>query len=629
MRVKNKLVAVSLLQLTVVIAAILVAYYFDAKDKIRAQYIQTARAVVMTAESARESMAEHWKDGLITTEVLQGWAEQGKVDRIVSIVPVITAFRTAMAKADESGYEFRVPKFQPRDPANEPDAFEARVLGKIKAENLEEYFEIDETTNAIRYFRPIKLTPERMLCHGDPDTSLELWGNDQGLDPTGTLMEGWNVGETHGAFEVVQSLDEADRQLTTTIWKGIGLVLGLATVGVVFFITFINRSISRPLHGVTAAISRIVRGDATVSLQARSDDEFGELTQAFSQVVEYLREMAAAADRLAQGDLTTEIKPRSDADLLAHSVQSMSTILRDVFDALNQRAQSLGAAAQHLSTISEQAAGGVSQVSSNADTVAAAAEQMSVNMRDVSQSAERSSQNITTVATATEEMTATIAEISSSAESARRVTGTAVDTVGHTVQRVDELGSAAQAIGKVIDVIVEIAEQTKLLALNATIEAASAGDAGKGFAVVASEVKELAKQTSEATEEIRSSIAAIQGSTQTTVSEIGQIKGVINEVNENVISIAAAVEEQAVTTRDIAESSNQAAVGVQNVTENVGQAATVATSIAAEIASVNRSSTEVRQAIDQINQEAHQLSSLGEELKQMVDRFRSDEDANP
>lgn len=628
MRVKKKLVGVSLLQLAAVIVVILVAYYFDAKAKIQDQYLHTARAVVMTAESARESMAEHWRNGLVTTEILQGWADAGEVDQIVSIVPVITAFRTAMAKAGESGYEFRVPKFQPRDPANEPDAFEARVLRKIKAESLGEYFEIDEATNSIRYFRPIRLTQECMLCHGDPATSVELWGNDQGLDPTGERMEGWKVGEIHGAFEVVQSLEQADRELTSTIWKGIALVLGLGLVGVVLFVAFINRSISRPLDSVMAAISNIVRGDVTTSLPARSDDEFGQLTRAFTQVIEYMQEMAAAADRLAQGDLLAEVNPRSDADLLAHSVQSMSRILREVFDSLNQRAQSLGAAAQHLSTISEQAAGGVSQVSSNADTVAAAAEQMSVNMKDVSQSAERSSENITTVATATEEMTATIAEISGSAESARRVTATAVETVGHTARRVDELGSAAQAIGKVIDVIVEIAEQTKLLALNATIEAASAGDAGKGFAVVASEVKELAKQTSEATEEIRSSIAAIQGSTQTTMSEIGQIKGVINEVNENIISIAAAVEEQAVTTRDIAQSSNQAAAGVQSVTENVGQAATAATSIAAEIASVNRSSTEVRQAIDQVNQEAHQLSSLGEELKQMVDRFRSDEDAS-
>ena len=591
-------------------------------DQIQGQYIQIARAVVTTTESARESMAEHWRDGLITTEILQKWASEGEVDRIVSLVPVITAFRTAMANAGDGGYQFRVPKFQPRDPSNEPDQFEARVLRKIKAEHLDEYYEIDEATNSIRYFRPIRLTQECMICHGDPATSDELWGNDQGLDPTGMVMEGWKVGEIHGAFEVIQYLDAADRELTETVWKGIALVLGVGAVGIVLFVGFINRSISRPLAGVMAAISRIVKGDVTASVQAVSDDEFGQLTDAFGEVIEYMQEMAAAADQLAQGDLTAEVEPRSDADVLANSVRHMSSILREVFGALNERAQRLGTAAQHLSAISEQVAGSVGTVSSNAQTVSTAAEQMSVNMKDVSQSAERSSENITTVATATEEMTATIAEISNSAEKARQVTGTAVDTVEHTARRIDELGTAAQAIGKVIEVIVEIAEQTKLLSLNATIEAASAGDAGKGFAVVASEVKDLAKQTSEATEEIRSSVAAIQNSSQTTVSEIGQIMDVINEVNENVVSIAAAVEEQAVTTKDIAQSSMQAAVGVQSVTENVGQAATAATSIAAEIGSVNASSNQVRAAIDQVNEEAQQLSHLGGELKQMVGRFR-------
>jgi methyl-accepting chemotaxis protein len=194
---------------------------------------------------------------------------------------------------------------------------------------------------------------------------------------------------------------------------------------------------------------------------------------------------------------------------------------------------------------------------------------------------------------------------------------------------VDELGSAAQQISKVIEVIVEIAEQTKLLALNATIEAASAGDAGKGFAVVAGEVKELAKQTGQATEEIRGRIEAMQVSTQRTVAEMGQIRGVISEVNEIVVGIATAVEEQAVTTRSIAQNVGQAALGVQSVTENVSQAASTATSVASEIAQVNRASNEVRAASERVEAQAQALTRMGSELKQMVGAYRLGRDGNP
>ncbi|MBT6148719.1 MAG: HAMP domain-containing protein [Gemmatimonadetes bacterium] len=352
------------------------------------------------------------------------------------------------------------------------------------------------------------------------------------------------------------------------------------------------RELIEYVRGMTAAADRLAQGDLTVEVEPRSKSDV--LAHSFQGIFGYTREIAQAANSLAQGDLTVEVVPRSDADVLAFSFREMATKLREVFVHLNAQAETLTQASHDLSTVAEQVAGNMSGVSAN--------------MVSVSTSADRSTASINTVAASTEEMSSTVSEIARSAEHARQVTGSAVQTVESAVHSVGELGEAAQAIGKVLEVIVEIADQTKLLALNATIEAASAGDAGKGFAVVAGEVKDLARQTSEATEEIRQSIRSIQESTQSTVGEMGQIQGVIREVNEGVSSIAAAVEQQSVTTREMVR--------------NTGQAASASTSIAAEISSVTGASSQVSQAVDQVSNQAQSLARMGAELKQIVEQFR-------
>ena len=132
-----------------------------------------------------------------------------------------------------------------------------------------------------------------------------------------------------------------------------------------------------------------------------------------------------------------------------------------------------------------------------------------------------------------------------------------------------KLGESSTEIGKVIKVITSIAQQTNLLALNATIEAARAGEAGKGFAVVANEVKELAKQTARATEDIGHKIETIQADTKGAVDAIGQISSIINQINDIQSTIASAVEQQTATTYEISRSVNEAAVGSREIAENV------------------------------------------------------------
>jgi methyl-accepting chemotaxis protein len=208
-------------------------------------------------------------------------------------------------------------------------------------------------------------------------------------------------------------------------------------------------------------------------------------------------------------------------------------------------------------------------------------------------------------------MSTSIREIATSANEAAAVAANAVEVAGSTTATVARLGESSAEIGEVIKVITSIAEQTNLLALNATIEAARAGEAGKGFAVVANEVKELAKETARATEEIGSKILAIQGDATAAVEAIGQIGEVITKINDIQATIASAVEEQTVTTNEISR--------------NVGEAARGANDIAANITGVARATEDTSGGAASTQSAAHNLAQLAEELTRLVARFVVDE----
>ncbi len=296
MNLRTKIVVVGLITFTALVAVLSAASYRQTRDQARELYVEKARSVVLAAESARESMAGKWDKGLFSPEQLREWADAGETGKVVASVPVVTAWETSMAKAEEGGYEFRVPKFQLRNPDNEPDAFEARVLRMMESEGLDEYHEIDPDMNAIRYFRPIKLTEECLLCHGDPASSMELWGNDRGRDPTGGRMENWAVGESHGAFEVIQSLDESDAMLRAALGKNILVAVAVVLGGLGVFFLVVTRSVTRPIQRVIASLndnsSQVATSAAEVS-EAGNRLADGAINQAAS-----LQEVAAALSEI-------------------------------------------------------------------------------------------------------------------------------------------------------------------------------------------------------------------------------------------------------------------------------------------------------------------------------------------
>ncbi len=296
--------------------------------------------------------------------------------------------------------------------------------------------------------------------------------------------------------------------------------------------------------------------------------------------------------------------------------------LQNMFKEVVQGVVTISSATTELSAIAEQMSGSADNVSNQSNTVATAAEEMSVNMDSVAAATEETTTNINIVASAAEEMTSTISDVNNNTDQASKVTAEAVEEAKSATTKVQQLGLAASEISKVTEVITDISGQTNLLALNATIEAARAGDAGKGFAVVANEIKELAKQTADATGQIKSQIEDIQNSTSETVTQIERITLVINNVNDTVSTITGAVREQATATDEIAANVAQAAQGLSEVNENVAQSSAVAGQIAQDITHVSQASTEMSTSSTEVQKSATELSETTEKLKNLVGGFK-------
>ncbi len=330
------------------------------------------------------------------------------------------------------------------------------------------------------------------------------------------------------------------------------------------------------------------------------------------------------ADQLGNGDLTVNsgFTSRDELGRIGSDLDTMVQKLRSMIVTIHSDSEKLHASSGSLNSVSRAMSKEAKGVSMLSGSVAAAAEEMSANMNSVAAATEQASTNIDRVALSSEGMMRTLEDVTASTEKARAMTSHAVAEAENASERVNELGLAAVEIGNVTETITEISEQTNLLALNATIEAARAGEAGKGFSVVANEIKELARQTAEATREIKMKIERIQSSTRESVEKIQAISRVNNQVNDIVGTITEKVDEQSRTTREITNNVFQASQGTREVTENTTQASIASSEVAKDIANVNHASNTLFANISQVSGNAMELSDLAENLKNTVGRFR-------
>jgi methyl-accepting chemotaxis protein len=275
---------------------------------------------------------------------------------------------------------------------------------------------------------------------------------------------------------------------------------------------------------------------------------------------------------------------------LTREAQRQAALVGGIVD----NTHALASSSEELTSVSQQMSAAAEQTTAQANLVSAAAEQVSGNTRTVSGSIEN--------------LVASIHEIAKNAQDAASTARKAVEMATATSGTMAALGRSSQEIGAVIKVITSIAEQTNLLALNATIEAARAGEAGKGFAVVASEVKELARDTAKATEEIGGRIESMQGDTQRAVAAIAEIGTVIERIDALQTKIAAAVEEQSVTTGEISRNIAEATTGTSEIAENIVQVAQAAQSTAEGASNTQVSSQE--------------LARMAQALQRLVEEYK-------
>ena len=430
-----------------------------------------------------------------------------------------------------------------------------------------------ENQGVMDIYQPQVITKDCVRCHAD-----------------------WTVGDIGGIIHLSMSMDALTRAqdriaqtvsvLNRSVIKNSAFsVIGVLLVLVIALYFLVKKLIGRPLEKMNRMFRDIAEGegDLTAHIDIAGKDEIGELARCFNTFI---------------GKLRVLVKDISDN---AASLNDNSSGLFDLSDQMKNNADTV---ATKSSTATDETA----KMSNNLSTLAVAMDQAAANLNLIASSAEQ--------------MTATINEVASRTETTRTTTKQAVSQAQSASRNMDALGAVARDIGKVTETITEISEQTNLLALNATIEAARAGEAGKGFAVVANEIKELARQTAEATQEIKSKIEGVQTSTEGTACEIREIMKIIDAVNENVSTSAAAIEEQSTTTREISHSVNEASEGLQSVSTNLTHVSKSIEGVARDMGDMDQLTDKMNGNSTLVNQRAQDMTLRAGRLSELVGRFK-------
>jgi methyl-accepting chemotaxis protein len=324
------------------------------------------------------------------------------------------------------------------------------------------------------------------------------------------------------------------------------------------------------------------------------------------------------------GDLTKRLKiiGKDEISDMARYFNKFVEKIQNMIGSISKSADTVVTYSSELSASSVQVSANAEEMSSQTATVAFATEEATTNIHTISTSAEHMSVATHTVASAIEEMSVSLNEVAFNCQKELRIAEEANTHARNSKDTMDKLTVSAISIGKVIEVINNIAAQTNLLALNATIEAARAGESGKGFAVVASEVKELSRQTSDSTKEIRMQVEAIQSGAESTAVAIDMVSKVIEEVNSISHTIVAAVQEQSATVSEIARNVSQVSTGAQEVSRHVNESAQGLLEVSGTISGVNDGIRDTAAQIAKVKASSEELSKFASNLKMLLSQFK-------
>jgi methyl-accepting chemotaxis protein len=523
-------------------------------------------------------------------------------DQTQSIIQGTAARRAAVQQMEASIMEAAVQEknlVMIEDPKQMKMSEEEYKGSKVEAlENADILIKLAPDAERLAIVKDLKKTVEAYFAAADRSVELSMRGDHDGAEQVSVgdaretrakaSKDAGDRVDVMGAELEEARLNAIETSSSVTNLLMISAAIGLAiSVGILVLIAL--KGIVKPMTGMTAAMGRLAAGDLDVEVAGiERRDEVGQLArslQVFKDNAIEGRRMAA----LQEAENEAKMRRAQRLDELTKTFEGSSTEL----------VRSLSAAATEMEATSGSMSATAEQTNQQAVMVATAAEQTSANVQ--------------MVAASTEELASSVNEISRQVSESSKIAEAAVEEARRADVIVQSLAQSAQKIGDVVALINDIAAQTNLLALNATIEAARAGEAGRGFAVVAAEVKELASQTSRATNDISAQISEIQGATSQAVEALRGIGGTINNISQITYTVAAAVEEQGAATHEIARNVQQAAQGTQLVTSNIEQVK--------EAASVTgAASSQVLAAAQELAQHS---SNLGGEVRAFISNVQA------
>ena len=575
--------------LLVMLAVNYVVFINNYKASAEKAMVETASSFTALADETKNHVATLFERNAFDVERLLGetraHVEAGGSYRdtaFFSALPIVAGWTAAGEAAEREGLAFRVTSFKARNPENEPNSKNDPVSGQFRAEMLRELeaqverggsdqlVMTNAQTNTKHFMRAIKLDSSCMICHGKPGHPIGDPDGD-GKDPLGFAMEGWKPGDMHGAFEVQTPLTTLDQQVAAFITNGVAWTGPLVVVCGLLFVFGLRSLLTKPVHNLVELVKDIATGDGDLTrrLNVNRKDEIGQL---------------------------------------AHWVDVFVGNLHGLMKEVAAATHEVAGAATEIASSSEQMANGLGTQEQQTTQVSAAVEEMSATVAEVAgkaqQAANAADQAGSDASSGGEVVQRTVQEMKDIAEQVRR-----------SAIAVGELGKKGEQIGQIIGVINDIADQTNLLALNAAIEAARAGEHGRGFAVVADEVRKLAERTTQATEEVATSIREIQNETNVAVE---RIEAGTESVGKGV------------------ELANSAGEALQRIVAGSGSLVSMVQSIAAAAEEQSAASDEISRSVIEISRitrdsstgatqaasASNLLSEQAERLRHLVERFK-------
>lgn len=557
---------------------------------------QHIRAIRAMQRAVLDQTTEHWNSELFSRSKVQDEIKDGNFKAI----PIIASFQAVEATAKETIFQFHTPAFVPRNQANLATGDELEIITKLRDENLDEFFHINKKSKMLEYYSTLRFEEGCLQCHGDPANSMKLWGNNEGLDPTGVKMEGEEVGYVVGAIKLTYSVDALSPHMYRTIVKNTIINLLVLIISIFIIIAIVKRQL-HPLDDVALALEEINKGggDLTKNIEVKTRDEVGYVASLFNQLIEQLR-------GIIQTIMSTSNHVSASSIEMTNSSGNLASVAQD-------QAASI-----------EETSAAMEQIKATIDSVSETARSQAVKARESSSLMEFLSDSINAI-----NKNAQIA--SQMADDTHKYAMDGEQVLGQTVSGMKEINESSGKIKDIVTIINDISDQINLLSLNASIEAARAGDHGKGFAVVAEEIAKLAEQTAGSTGEINKLI-------QESNARVSDGSALVSKTAESLRLIIGNVKKTASLMEQIAKSSIELNETSVKSAENSKEVNRMSEEISIMMEEQSISSNEIIKAIDRINNvtqsvasgseelaaSSEELSSQSELLNDLVKRFKID-----